>query len=221
MFALLAGYFFYSDLVFFVLFGGGNMAAGLWRYVFLDWRLVTFLVVPLLTMRLVAEERRLGTLELLVTLPVRDGEILAGKLLAAIVAYGACLLTTLPGIAIFAWLHPFSPGPVVAGYVGMLLLGTAAIACGLAASAASESQVVSAVLTYGVLVFFWFVSWNEEAVSASISPVLLALSLFDRFYGFAQGVIDSRDVVYFGAFIATFLWLGGVALAARAWRGTV
>jgi len=219
VFALLAGYFFYSDLTFYVLFGGANQSTGLWRYVFLDWRLVTFLVVPLLTMRLLAEERKLGTLELLFTLPVRDGELVAGKFVAAVLAYLGLLAVTLPGPLTLAALHPFAPGPVVAGYVGMALLGTAAIACGLAASAVTENQVVSAMLTYGVLIFFWFVSWNEAAVSEGIAPVLLALSLFDRFYGFTQGIVDSRDVVYFVAFTATFLWLARVALASRAWRG--
>src|SRR5439155_881406 len=87
VFVLLTGYFFYSDLVFFVLFGGANLPAGLWRFVFLDYRLVALLVLPLLSMRLLAEERKLGTLELLSTYPVRDREVLAGKFLAAFFVY--------------------------------------------------------------------------------------------------------------------------------------
>ena len=79
VFALLAGYFFYSDLTFYVLFGGANLSSGLWRYVFLDYRMVAMLVLPLVTMRLLAEERKLGTLELLWTLPVRDREVIAGQ----------------------------------------------------------------------------------------------------------------------------------------------
>src|SRR5207244_3048407 len=138
-FLLLTGYFFYSDLALFVLVGGANQTRGLWRFVFLDFRLVALLVVPLLTMRLFAEERKQGTLELLWTFPVRDGEVLAGKVLAAI--------------------------------------------------------------------------------GARIAPALLQLSLFDHFYGFAQGVIDSRDVVYLLAFAALFLFLAHRSLGARAWRG--
>ena len=219
VYALLTGYFFYSDLAFFVLFGGANLTAGLWRYVFLDFRQVTLLVLPLLTMRLIAEERKLGTLELLWTFPIRDRELLAGKVLAALVAYVVMLLGTLPGPLVLHALHPFSWTPLLAGYGGLFLLGVAAIACGLAASAITENQVVAAMLTYGVLLFFWFVSWNEAAIGQAIAPVLLALSLFDHFYGFAQGVIDGRDVAYLLAFAALFLFLALRALGARAWRG--
>ena len=195
---------------------------GLWRYVFLDFRLVALLVVPLLTMRLVAEERKLGTLELLWTLPVRDREVLAGKFLAALAAYTLMLLPTLVGPAALYVMHPFALGPLLAGYTGMLLLGAAFIACGLAASAVTENQVVSAMLTYGVLVLSWFARPGTRRRSASASRrSWSALSLFDHFYGFAQGVIDSRDVVYFLAFAALFLFLALRALGARAWRGVV
>ena len=219
VFGLLGGYFFYSDLAFYVLFGGASLPRGLWRYVFLDLRLVALLVIPLVTMRLVAEERKLGTLELLWTCPVRDREVLAGKFLAALTLYLLMLVATAVGPIVLYALHPFAPGPLLAGYAGMVLLGVAFIACGLAASAVTENQVVSAMLTYGVLVFFWFVSWNEAAIGERIAPVLLALSLFDRFYGFTQGVIDSRDVAYLLALAGFFLFLAHRALGARAWRG--
>lgn len=220
VFAMLTGYFFYSDLAFFVLFGGSNLPSGLWRYVFLDFRLVALLVVPLLTMRLVAEERKLGTLELLWTFPVRDREVLAGKFLAAYVAYVVMVGGTLVGPATLWLLHPFAVEPVVAGYVGLLLLGAVYVSCGLAASAITENQVVSAMVTYGILVFAWFVSWNEAAIGETVAPWLVALSLFDRYYGFTQGVIDSRDVAYMLALTTLFLFLALRALGARAWRGT-
>jgi ABC-2 type transport system permease protein len=218
-FTFLAGYFFYTDLTFYVLFGGGNMPAGLWRYVFLHYRLVALLVVPLVTMRLVAEERKLGTLELLWSLPVRDRDVLAGKLLAAFVTYLAMLAGSAIGPAVLWALHPYAIAPVAVGYLGMLLLGFVFIACGLAASCVSENQVVSAMLTYGVLVFLWFVSANEAALGEGLGWIVLGLSLFDRFYGYAQGVIDSRDVVFFLAFGTLWLFLGLRALGARSWRG--
>ena len=219
IFLCLTGYFFYSDLALFVLVGGANQALGLWRYVFLDYRLVALLVLPILTMRLFAEERKLGTLELLWTYPVRDRELLAGKFLAALVVYLAMLALTAVGPAILYALHPFAPGPAVAGYLGMVLLGAAFIACGIATSTMTENQVVSAMLTYGVLVFSWFVTWNEAAIGERIAPVLLLLSLFDHFYGFAQGVIDSRNVVYLVAFAGFFLFVALRVLGSRAWRG--
>jgi ABC-2 type transport system permease protein len=219
VFLLLTGYFFYSDLALFVLVGGANQALGLWRYVFLDFRLVALLVVPLLTMRLFAEERKLGTLEVLWTYPVRDGELLAGKFLAALVVYLGMLAGTTIGPLILYALHPFATGPLVAGYVGMVLLGIAFVACGTAASTVTENQVVSAMLAYGVLVFLWFVTWNEAAIGERLAPVLQQLSLFDHFYGFAQGVIDTRSVAALLAFAALSLFLALRALGARAWRG--
>jgi ABC-2 type transport system permease protein len=219
VFLLLAGYFFYSDLSLFVLVGGANQARGLWRFVFLDLRLVALLVVPLVTMRLFAEERKLGTLELLWTFPVRDAELLAGKVLAALVVYLVLLAATAVGPLVLWVLHPFPVEPVLAGYAGMVLLGIAFVACGTAASTVTENQVVSAMLTYGVLVLSWFATWNEAAIGERVAPVLLQLSLFDHFYGFAQGVIDSRDVVYLLAFTALFLFLALRSLGARAWRG--
>jgi ABC-2 type transport system permease protein len=219
IFLLLTGYFFYSDLALFVLVGGANQTRGLWRFVFLDYRLVALLIVPLLTMRLFAEERKLGTLELLWTYPVRDREVLVGKFLAALVLYLAMLASTAIGPSILYVLHPFAVAPLLAGYVGMALLGVAFVACGIAASTLTENQVVSAMLTYGVLVFSWFATWNEAAVGERIAPLLLQLSLFDHFYGFAQGVIDSRDVVYLLAFATLFLFLALRALGARTWQG--
>jgi ABC-2 type transport system permease protein len=219
VFAVLTGYFFYSDLTFYVLFGGAELSTGLWRYVFLDYRMVAMLVVPLITMRLLAEERKLGTLELLWTFPVRDREVVSGKFLAALAAYALMLVPTLLGPAALYVMHPFSLGPLLAGYTGMLLLGASFIACGLAASAVTDSQGVSALLTYGVLVLSWFLAWNEAALSERLAPVVVALSLFDRFYDFAQGAIDSRDVTYFLAFILRFLFLALRAVGARIWRG--
>jgi ABC-2 type transport system permease protein len=219
VFLLLTGYFFYSDVAFFVLFGGGNEARGLWRFVFLDFRLVALLVLPLLTMRSFAEERKQGTLELLWTLPVRDGELLAGKFLATVVLWLAMLAGTLVGPLLLYALHPFGTGPLVAGYTGLALLGVAFLACGTAASTVTENQVVAAMLTYGVLVFSWFATWNEAAIGEGLAPILTALSLFDRFYGFAQGVIDARDVVYLLALAALFLFLALRSLGSRAWRG--
>lgn len=219
-FAVLGGWFFYSDLTWYVLFGGANLQLGLWRYVFLDLRMVTMVVLPLLTMRLIAEERKLGTLELLWSLPVRDHEVLLGKFLAAMVVYAVMLLVTLPGPVVLHLLHPFAWQSVAGGYLGLALLGAVFVSLGLATSAATENQVVSAMLTYAAAMLFWFGAWNEAALPEALAPVLSAFSLFDRFYGFAQGVIDTRDVAYLIGLTILFLQLGLVALGTRSWRGT-
>jgi ABC-2 type transport system permease protein len=219
IFAGLTGYFFYSELALFVLAGGANLAASLWPHVFLDVRLVMVLVLPLLTMRLVAEERKLGTFELLCTLPVRDREILFGKYLSVVTVFLAMLAPTVIGpLTLYLW-HPFPIGPLAAGYLGLVLLGLAILACGLAASTTTENQIVAAMLTYGVLIFLWYVGWNEAALSGSVTGLVRGFALFDHFYGFARGVIDVRSVTYFIGFVCFFLFLALQSLGARSWRG--
>lgn len=219
VFFVLSGKFFYDDLVFFILFGGFVLPTGLWQFVFLDMRLVASLLLPLVTMRLFAEEKKLGTIELLWTYPVRDVEIVAGKFLAAWIFFIVMLLPTGIGPLLFRAFYPFEFGPLLAAYLGMLLLGTAFIACGLFVSSLTENQVVSAMVTYGIVMFFWFLTWNEEAVNESLLHFLLGLSLFDHFYNFSRGVIDTRDIVFFLLFSGFFLFLTLQSLGARRWRG--
>ena len=219
VFLVLSGYFFYSDLVFFILFGGATLATGLWQFVFLDMRMVMLLVLPLVTMRLFAEEKKLGTIELLWTYPVRDGEIVAGKFLAAWIFLLAMLAPTMINPLVFHRFHAFEVGPLAAAYLGILLLGTAFIACGLFVSSLTENQVVSAMVTYGIIVLFWFLTWNEEAATHDVMRWLLGVSLFDRFFNFTRGVIDTRDVVFFALFTGFFLFLTWQSLATRSWRG--
>ena len=219
VFLLLSGYFFYSDLIFFVLFGGFTLTTGLWQFLFIDMRLVAMLVLPLVTMRLFAEEKKLGTIELLWTYPVRDSEIVLGKFLAAWVFFLAMLVPTALGPAVFYRYYPFDIAPVLAGYLGMILIGSAFIACGLFISSLTENQVVSAMVTYGILVLFWFLTWNEEVATHEVVGLLLGLSLFDRFFNFTRGVIDTKDVAFFAMFITFFLFLTWQSLATRTWRG--
>jgi ABC-2 type transport system permease protein len=219
VFLLLSGYFFYTDLIFFILFGGYVLPTGLWQQYFLDVRLVTLLVLPLVTMRLFAEERKLGTIELLWTYPVRDAEIVLGKFLGALFFFLAMVLPTLAAPAAFFYYYQFDVLPVFAGYLGLLLLGTAFVACGMFVSTLTENQVVSAMVTYGLLVFFWFMTWNEEAANEQVITVLLRLSLFDRFFNFTRGVIDTKDVVFFLLFIGLFVFFTLLSLGSRKWRG--
>jgi ABC-2 type transport system permease protein len=219
VFLTLAGYFFYTNLHFFVLFGGMNLPRGLWQYQFLDMRQLLLGLVPLLTMRLLAEERKLGTLELLWTYPVRDLQIIAGKFLAclAVVAIMIAATTTYP--MMLARLYPVASGAVLAGYLGLVLLAAAFIACGLFLSALTDSQLVAGASTYGLLLFFWVITWNEAAVSESALRLLHPFSLFDRFQAFTLGAIDTKDVVYLALFTITFLGFTFFALDARRWRG--
>jgi ABC-2 type transport system permease protein len=219
VFLVLTGYFFCTTLFFFVEMGGMVLPLGLWQWHFLRVQELLIVLVPLLTMRLFAEERKLGTLELLWTYPVRDAEIIAGKFVACLAVVTLMLGATATYPLIVARFHAVDAGPLLAGYLGLWLLAAAFVACGLAVSALTDSQLVAGAATYGVLLFFWVLTWNEAAVNEVTRGLLLPLSLFDRFYAFARGAVDSRDVVYLLLFSATCLVLTGLALDTRRWRG--
>jgi ABC-2 type transport system permease protein len=219
VFLALCGFLFYTNLDFYVRFGGMNEVRGLWQYQLFDMRERLLVLVPLLTMRLFAEERRLGTLELLWTYPLRDAETIAGKFIACLLVVTLMLAATLVYPLVLGAIHPVDPAPLVAGYLGLWLLAAAFIACGLFLSSTTDSQLVAAAATYGVLFFFWMLTWNEAAVSEGALRVLKPLSLFDRFEVFAQGGIDTRDVAYLVLFTATFLCFTFFTLDARRWRG--
>jgi len=214
------GYYFHSDLVYFLTFGFGmNIMENFWQLVFMDIRLVLIFSVPLLTMRLLAEERRLGTLELLVTYPVSDRAVVAAKLIACLVVVVLLIAAT----ALYPiWLYrvqPFDMTPLVAGYLGLLLLAAACASYGLFVSALTDSQVLAGFLTAMPLLLLWLLSWNEAATVDVTLPILQALSLFNHFQPFAVGIIELRDVFYFCALAACFVWGTLRVLEARQWRG--
>jgi ABC-2 type transport system permease protein len=219
IFLVLCGFLFYTNLDFYVRFGGMNLVRGLWQYQLFDMRERLLVLIPLLTMRSFAEERRLGTLELLWTYPLRDGEIIAGKFLACLGVVTIMLAGTLVYPAILSRVHDVDWSPLVAGYLGLWLLAAAFVACGLFLSALTDSQLVAAASTYGVLFFFWMLTWNEAAIGGDTLAFVKPFSLFDRFQTFAQGGIDTRDVSFLVLFTATFLACTFFVLDARRWRG--
>lgn len=219
-FLLLAGYFFYTDMVFYDLFGDFvDITTSLWNYYFLDLRFISMLILPLLTMRLFAEEKKLGTIELLWTYPLTDPHIIFGKFLACFVFFLMMVLCTIVYPALLYTVHPFAWGPPFAGYLGVVLVGATFIACGTFFSSLTENQVVSAMSTYGILVFFWFLTWNEEAVGPQLIGIVSRFSLFDRFGDFAKGVINTKDIAFFVLATVFFLALTLQSLESRKWRG--
>src|SRR5207249_2923512 len=116
-------------------------------------------------------------------------------------------------------LYPVAAGPLVAGYLGLWMLAAAFVACGLFVSALTENQLLAGAATYGVLLFFWVVTWNEAAMNEVTRHLLLPFSLFDRFYTFALGAVDTGNVSYLVLFTVAFLCFTFFALDARRWRG--
>ena len=220
VFLCLSGYYFYTDLIFFVTFGFGmNILENFWGLLLVDLRLVMLLSIPLLTMRLFAEEKKLGTIELLLTYPLRDGEIFVAKFAACAAVFAVMLAGTLLYPIYIYTLQPFPVVPMVAGYLGLFLLGLSFIACGVFVSSLTESQVVAGMATIGILLLFWILSWNEAATSPGLLRVLVRVSMFDHFQTFARGAIDVQDLAYFLSFIGFFSFLTLRVLEARQWRG--
>jgi len=218
-FLAVSGYFYYTNMVMFVMFVGSDVRLGLWQQTFYDMRFVLVSLIPLLTMRLFAEEKKLGTIELLFTNPLRDADIIIGKYLACVLVLMLMILLTFLYPALLAAVFSLDPGPVAAGYLGIFLMGAACIACGIFLSSLTENQIVAAMSTVGVLLFLWFLDWNEGIAGSATVVVLHQLSFSEHFFNFIRGVIDIDDVVYYLSIIALFLFFTHCSLASRKWRG--
>lgn len=216
----LGGFFFYTDISFFMMWGGQSLERGLWEFFFHDLRYVLLLLVPAITARSFAEEKKLGTLDLLWTYPIPERSVLLGKFLAAasllLVVLG---LTLLYPLILSGWDADVHWPALLPGYLGLFLIGVVFISVGLLLSSLTDSQAIAAMSTLGVLVLFWSLTWNEQAISEAWLNTLLQISLFDRFYNFARGAIDTQEISFFLFFAGFFLLLTWQALRSRRWRG--
>jgi ABC-2 type transport system permease protein len=180
---------------------------------------VLAVILPAVTMRLVAEERKSGTLELLVTLPVDDWEIVVGKLLGAVGFLVVALAMTLVFPLIVASVGSPDLGAAAGGYLGLFLLGTAFIALGLMTSTWTENQIVAFILGLLLCVFFW--TATDALIKLAFEQPPAALQLLDfrtHFGAFAKGVVDLRDVLYFLSVTAVAVAASTHALKSRHWR---
>jgi ABC-2 type transport system permease protein len=168
---------------------------------------ILLLVVPLLTMGLLSDERRKGTLELLLTSPVRPLELTLGKFFGALTLAAIMFLPTLPYYYFLAQGGAWEPGVVLAGYAGLLLLVATEISIGLFISSLSENMLVSALCTYGVLVALYFVDTSASVAESIWVDFIQFLSFYFHHAEFARGVIALRDVTYFAGFLLLSLFL--------------
>jgi len=180
------------------------------------------LIVPVVTMRSMAEEKRSGTLEMLITLPVKDSDVILGKYLGALgLVLILVLATALYPIMMFSFpwnLGPLDMGPIWSGYVGLVLFSAAAVAIGLLVSSHTDSQAVAFFITFFVLAVLWLMGNAAEYASKEwLSDALMYVSLQSRLDGFSRGLIDTRDVVFFLTVIALALVISFRALERRKW----
>lgn len=212
VFLALTGYLF-SVILF------GSREATL-RYLFDNIGFLLVLIAPLLTMRLFAEERRTGTVELLLTLPFRDSEVVLGKFFASLLLMLAMIVPTLWYVALLIFVARAVPdmGPLATGYLGVLLQGAALIALGLFASSLTSNQVVAAVVAFTIGLSFWLVGAMGGFVGGpQVAEFLRFLTFPERFADFSRGVIDLRSVVFYLSLITAFLFLSYTSLQTRRW----
>jgi ABC-2 type transport system permease protein len=227
-FALLFGYFFYVMLVIFnqqsLQLGGAEGAnvdinQQLIRPLFLNASVILLFVLPLVTMRTYSEEKRSGTIELLLTSPVTDVEIILGKFLGAITLYAAMLAITVIHVGLlFSYGNP-EWKVVVMGYLGLLLMGGCFISVGLLISSLTKNQIVSGMVTFAVFLLLWVINWPASFVGPQTQNILNYLSITDHFDDFTKGILDTKHLVYYFSVMAFGLFLTARSVDTERWKG--
>jgi ABC-2 type transport system permease protein len=223
-YVVLGGSLFGLGIYFFLFQGGGfwqvDRATMTRMFEFLPWALA-LLVIPLITMRALAEEKRSGTIELLITLPVTDADVILGKYFAALAMAAILLLATLIyPLAMFVWpwhLGSLDWGPVWSGYIGLLLLSSAGIALGLLFSSLTESQIIAFFVTAFLLTFLQIIGALVQFLPGVIGDSIAFVSFQSRYEPFARGLIDTRAIVYFLSIAVLCLLIAFRSLESRKW----
>ncbi|MFA5160085.1 MAG: ABC transporter permease subunit [Candidatus Omnitrophota bacterium] len=235
---LMAAFFFLASGIFFVIlvlgyskismnpqqyglsnFSGLNQTQYIFGSFFSNLSIMLLFLVPTLTMRSFAEEKRQETLELLFTYPLSDFEIVAGKQLGISLLFGALLLPFSGYLAVFHWIGgEFDWGPVWLGFFGFCLLGISYLAAGVFISSLTKSPVVSALGTFGVLLLFWIFDWVDNVATGSWVRVFSELSPLAHYKNFTLGILDAQDMVFFFFFFLYFLFLTLRSIETRNWK---
>jgi ABC-2 type transport system permease protein len=173
----------------------------------------------MITMRTYSEEKRSGTIELLLTAPLTDTEIVFGKFLGSIALYGALLAVTMLYIGLLFVFGQPEWRPVVSGYLGLFLLGSSFIAAGLFLSSTTKNQMVAGAATFVLLLMFWIINWAADSAGPTMSSILTYLSITQHFEDFGKGVIDTTHVIFYLSFISFWLFLTLKSVDSERWRG--
>jgi len=227
-FMAMMGYMFFGQLSWFAAqsmqhnpYGGGqqSIADGVVRPLFQNMFIIHLLVLPAITMRLFAEEKKLHTYELLQTAPITLTHIVLGKFFSGLYFLLAMLAPTLVyPIILYIWGNP-EFGPILTCYLGTILLYCSYIAIGMFFSSMTENQIVAFVSTFFTLLFLWIIAWMSQSVGKTLGDVLTYLSIIHHFItGFGQGIINSVDVVYYLSVTGVFLFLTHRVLDSYRWR---
>ncbi len=179
-----------------------NVNEQLIRPVFLNASVILLFVLPMITMRTYSEEKRSGTIELLLTSPLTDFQIIIGKFLGAMALYAAMLAVTLIHMAVlFVFGNP-EWKPIATAYLGLLLMGGCFVSVGLFISSLTRNQIVAGMITFAVFLMLWVINWIASFTGPTAQPVLNYLSITDHLDDFTKGVIDTKHLVYYLSFIS-------------------
>ncbi len=228
MFAVIFGFFFWNVLNFYVTRGMESQMAGemypmnineqMIRPLLSNVGVIGLFFIPMITMRLFAEEKRNGTIELLATSPVRDGEVILGKWLAALSLYGGILLlTALNFVFLFKYGNP-DWKPLAIGYLGLLLQAGALLAVGMFISTLTRNQIIAGAATFGVCLLLWVLEWVSGSESATWAQVLSYMSVVSHIGSFSKGVLDTKDAVYYVSLTLLGLFFTARSLESLRWR---
>jgi len=228
MFAVIMGFFFWNALGYFVFMGMESQMRGemypmnvneqVIRPLLSNMSVIGLFLIPLITMRLFAEEKRSGTIELLATSPVRDTEIILGKWLAAVVMYGCMmLLAGLNFLFLFKYGNP-DWKPLAIGYLGLLLQAAALLAIGTFISTLTKNQIVAGAVTFGVCLLLWVLEWVSGYESSTWAQVMSYMSVITHYESFAKGVLDSKDAIYYLTLTLFALFLTARSMESLRWR---
>ncbi|MCA2970378.1 MAG: ABC transporter permease [Acidobacteriaceae bacterium] len=228
IYAIVSGFFSYVAVGYFLdrsigaMAGrGGPMDVNEWviRPVIMNVGVISLFLIPMITMRLFAEEKRSGTLELLITSPVRDYEIVVGKWLGALAMYTCILALTAVNLSVLFLFGSPDWRPIATGFAGMLLQGGCLLAVGTFISNTTKNQIMAGAMTFGVSLLMWTFDWFTGFKSDAWAKVLAYLSLTAHFESFSKGVIDSKDVIFYVSVIVLGLFLTTRSLESLRWRG--
>jgi ABC-2 type transport system permease protein len=228
-FSLLFGWFFYVYLMAFnqqsqqmMQFGqggGANINQMMIRGLFQNTAVIILFVMPMITMRTYSEEKRSGTIELLLTSPVTDLEIIVGKFLGALALYAAMLLVTMLYMVMLFKISNPEWRPIAAGYLGLLLMGGCFLSAGLFISSLTKNQIVAGFLTFATFLMLWIINWIGESSGPMTRDIVAYLSIVEHFDDFARGIIDTKHVIYYLSFITFGLFLTAKSVDSERWRG--
>ncbi|HVX65610.1 MAG TPA: ABC transporter permease subunit [Bryobacteraceae bacterium] len=228
LYAVIFGFFFYSAVKYFQqaalrsqMMGQSfpmNINEMIVRPVLMNVSVIGLFLIPMITMRLFAEEKRSGTIELLMTSPVRDIELILGKWCAAFALYAVILAVSAVNLMFLFLYGKPDWKPVLIGYLGLLLQGGCLLAIGTFISTLTRNQIIAGVAGFCVSLLLWVLEWTTAFEASATSKVLAYLSVVTHFETFSKGVLDSKDVIFFVSAIFLGLFLTARSTESLRWR---